>query len=129
MPLSVWSDLSYIQVLKTDSDTLYCILFQEVLSFCLSEFIFPINCITNETMAWGTDLLVGLHAAMVQKCSLCKKSLPTFTHSDFAADKQCSKSSSLKSFFYFMEQTSEPLFGTIPTLLWINLWFLLGSHK
>lgn len=45
-----------------------------------------------------------------------KKPLKTFIHSHFAGDKQCSKSSSVKS-FYFMEQTSEPLAGTIPTLL------------
>lgn len=45
-----------------------------------STFILPLRFIffliyhiTNETMARASDLLVGLHAAMVQKCSLCKK--------------------------------------------------------
>lgn len=79
-------------------------------------------------MSLTSDLLEGLHVTMVQKCSLCKKLLKTFIHSHFAEDKQCSKSS-LKSFFHFMEQTSESLSGTIPTLLWLNLWFLLGCHK
>lgn len=47
MPLPVWSDLFYIQVLKADADTLYCILFQEEVSFCLSEFIF-VNILYNK---------------------------------------------------------------------------------
>lgn len=128
MPLPVWSDLFYIQVLKADSDTLYCILVRKKFHFASQNLFLLIYCITNETTTWASDLLVGLHEAVVQNCSLCKKPLKTFIHSHFAGDKQCSKSSSVKS-FYFMEQTSEPLAGTIPTLLWLNLWFLLGCHK